>query len=326
MSRSLRRTAALSSAAAGAVAILGFGPASAVAAYCPDTGLRANARVQLWVNPNCQGASVTVPPSGNGDRPNFAAFLSSDGRTYNVDNSRSSLGFAAGNCVRVFDGANYGGEESALLCAGGSTAYYALMKFNDRVSSMRVCRASSTHHCSRTGAGVPAAPPPPPQGPPPAGAPATGGPIEGYHYQGARRCTGGAQPGALALLKYLQSRYIGRSLGIYNCRAVRGGRSRSVHSEGRALDWGLNANNRRQRAVAEEIVASLLATDGAGNRHALARRMGVQLIIWNRRVWSASRPNSGLRRYGGQNPHTDHIHIELNWPGARKATSVWAGR
>lgn len=105
---------------------------------------------------------------------------------------------------------------------------------------------------------------------------------------------------------------------IYNCRNIRGGSQKSLHAEGRALDWGLNVNNNVEEEEAQRLINEFLADDAS-----LARRMGIQEIIHNRRIWSSKYPESGLRPYNGENPHTDHIHIGLNWKGARKETSFW---
>jgi hypothetical protein len=56
---------------------------------------------------------------------------------------------------------------------------------------------------------------------------------------------------------------------------------------------------------------------------AMARATGVQYWIWNRHQYTVT--NTGVIRssYGGPNPHTDHIHIEINLAGSRLQTSYW---
>lgn len=148
-------------------------------------------------------------------------------------------------------------------------------------------------------------------------------PIEGYRYDATgTTCSGGPTPGALALRDELARRFAGRG-EIYNCRPVRGGQRLSLHGEGRAVDWYRSASDAAQAAEAQRIIDWLLGTDGQGNAHAVARRMGVQEIIWNRRIWSAGRHAEGWRDYGGTNPHTDHLHIGLNRAGAARQTSYW---
>jgi hypothetical protein len=51
--------------------------------------------------------------------------------------------------------------------------------------------------------------------------------------------------------------------------------------------------------------------------------MGIQELIWNRRIWTATYHAQGWRTYTGPDPHTDHIHIGLNRAGASKRTSFW---
>ena len=138
--------------------------------YCAHGVREAGARVKLWRDSNCGGPNVVVGESvAEGNRPDFRAFRDDQsGNTYNVDNSRSSLAIAPGNCVRLYDGVGYTGEVSNLLCTPPNPEDWGLFAFNDRVSSMRVCRTDRQDDC---GAGPVAPPPPPDQPPPPDGAP-----------------------------------------------------------------------------------------------------------------------------------------------------------
>ena len=174
----------------------------------------------------------------------------------------------------------------------------------------------------------------PPATPPTAVAPPTGpiplpqrfpeGDIEGYAaYAPQRLCDPSAKPGTLALRNLLLGNHPGtRNLGISRGCAVGG---QSEHKEGRALDWGVSAHRPQERDAAETVIAQMMATDAANNRHALARRMGVMYVIWNGRIWSAYRANEGWRTYNGSSPHTDHVHISLSWAGAEGLTSFWSG-
>jgi hypothetical protein len=57
-----------------------------------------------------------------------------------------------------------------------------------------------------------------------------------------------------------------------------------------------------------------------------AEAIGVQYIIWNRVQWTGSRKGRKDRDYTGPSPHTDHIHVELNLDGARRATPWFLNR
>lgn len=136
---------------------------SAGADPCAADAKAGFARVQLWKDAGCAGGSVIVPAERDDDRPNFALFRNHDGALYNVDNNRSSVAVADGFCVRLFDGRNYTGATSALLCARGATAYRNLGTLNDKGSSLRTCPAAQPAQCD--------APPPPAPGPSPTPAP-----------------------------------------------------------------------------------------------------------------------------------------------------------
>jgi hypothetical protein len=159
-------------------------------------------------------------------------------------------------------------------------------------------------------------------------------PIDDYAYDHATECRKRPTPGALALVDWLEHNATGVSWGIMRCENW--GRNRaSLHAEGRAVDWHLDAADPGDRREAHRLIDLLLATDGAGNPHALARRMGIQEIIWNRRSWwsgsdgmgpysacftDKGRPRKGVDR---TTAHRDHIHFGLSWRGARKRTSFW---
>ncbi len=153
-------------AASVVVVVFGPGAGSAMAgstAACPSGAAISWARVQLFAGANCSGAQMVVKADdGAPDRANFAAFRNWDGKTYNVDDTRSSLLIAAGTCVRMFDAPNFGGEASTNICATGGRLAWNLDRFDDRATSMRVCTTSNQGAC---GAGSP--PPPPAPQPPP---------------------------------------------------------------------------------------------------------------------------------------------------------------
>jgi len=43
-----------------------------------------------------------------------------------------------------------------------------------------------------------------------------------------------------------------------------------------------------------------------------AERIGAMHIITRRRIWSVERADEGVRYYGGDDPHTSHIHISFD--------------
>lgn len=58
------------------------------------------------------------------------------------------------------------------------------------------------------------------------------------------------------------------------------------------------------RADATDLLNWLLAADSYGNKHAMARRLGIMYIIWNKQIWSSYDASSGWRPYSGVSPHT----------------------
>jgi hypothetical protein len=154
-------------------------------------------------------------------------------------------------------------------------------------------------------------------------------PIEDYGYDDADHCVKTAQPGTRALLGWLGRNVRGESWGTVRCEKW-GPNEFSVHAEGRAIDWHLDARKPKERRAAMKLIDTLLATDNNGNEHALARRMGIQGIIFDCRSWWSGMDEMGTysacegnKRPDPTTAHRDHLHIELNWDGARKRTSFW---
>ncbi len=143
-------------------------------------------------------------------------------------------------------------------------------------------------------------------------------------YVGQKRCTPAPKPGTVAFANMLLRTYPrSRSLGISRSCKVGGA---SEHKEGRAFDWGMSAYSAVDRRQVKTLLAWLLKTDRYGNKYAMARRLGIQYMIWNHRIWGSYSASSGWRRYTGSNPHTDHVHFSLSWAGARKLSSFWHPR
>lgn len=149
--------------------------------------------------------------------------------------------------------------------------------------------------------------------------------------EAATKCIGGAlQPGLATLRQYILDRWSPPVTSITNravCRDIVGGSSISVHAEGRAIDIMISALDGQTLAVGDQIRDWLIIN---------STNLGMQRVIWNRYTWSANR--DGWRDYcagqctdegGDRNPHTDHLHVELNWEGAEQKTpffTVGAGR
>ncbi len=139
-------------------------------------------------------------------------------------------------------------------------------------------------------------------------------------WRGEEGCSGGFTKGAAALSTWIHRRYRNSSnIGGYDCRPNTADTSQnSLHAEGRALDWMISAGSAANR----KIVGRFIGRVSAGNWR-LGRAMGIQEIIWNRRIWTSGRHTEGWRAYTGPNPHTDHVHIGMNRAGASKRTSFW---
>jgi hypothetical protein len=161
--------------------------------------------------------------------------------------------------------------------------------------------------------------------------------IDEERYDAGRACRDQVPPGMKALQDWLEHNVRGESWGITRCERW-GRRSCSLHCEGRAIDWRLDAGVAKERRAAHRLIDTLLAADRNANVRALARRMGIQGLIFDCRAWWAGMDRLGdysycYRRNGElrdnldrTEAHRDHIHIELNWDGARKRTSFWRGR
>ena len=162
-------------------------------------------------------------------------------------------------------------------------------------------------------------------------------PIEDFRYDSATSCRKDVPKGTKELQSWLERNVRGESWGIMRCERLKND-DFSLHSEGRAIDWHLDAGVAKQRRAAMRLVRTLLAPDRNGNDAALARRMGVQGLIFDCKSWWSGMEDLGeysycYKRNGDlrngldrTQAHRDHIHIELNWPGARERTSFWHSR
>jgi hypothetical protein len=162
-------------------------------------------------------------------------------------------------------------------------------------------------------------------------------PIDDEVYDPATHCSGPQhRKGMVALQRWLEASRRGVFWGSYRCERW-GTHSASLHAEDRAIDWHLDVTNSADKAGARKLIDLLLAPDQAGNQHALARRMGVEELIWDCSYWSAGMDD--FQRYGvcyGRSGkprkhvdptagHRDHVHIGMTKRGAAGRTSYWAG-
>ncbi len=138
-------------------------------------------------------------------------------------------------------------------------------------------------------------------------------------YQKGVRCLSSALPGPVAFAKLLNATYGTHVYGILRTCAAE-------HGEGRALDWMLNAKDPASLALGNTITRWLAAPDSQGRQGAMARRLGINYIIWNRQQWKAWDPSRGWAPYYGVSSHTDHIHISFTWDGAYARNSWWTGK
>lgn len=153
-------------------------------------------------------------------------------------------------------------------------------------------------------------------------------------YEAQTSCRKAPRPGTVALAQWLRRAYpVTGSMGLMrNCRT--GGASE--HKDGRAFDWAADFRKKKTRKAAYRFIRRALATDSAGNEHALARRMGIMYMIYNDTIWAsyrdfAPRPylNSSCktkRKCSRTLRHRDHVHISLGHAGAAAQTSWYRSR
>lgn len=136
-------------------------------------------------------------------------------------------------------------------------------------------------------------------------------------WSGGRNCSGRMLAGTRELGDYLVANFNGaRSYQGYNCRQIRGSSGMSMHGTGRALDVfvpldGGQADNDKGDAIAAYLIEN-------------AEQIGIQLVIWDRSIWSVSRATRH-RSYGGAHAHHDHLHIELTPDASAKRTAFFNG-
>jgi hypothetical protein len=159
-------------------------------------------------------------------------------------------------------------------------------------------------------------------------------PIEASVYDPATHCSSKTRPGVVELRRWLEDNVRGVFWGSYRCEKW-SRHEASLHAENRAIDWHLDAGSPADRRVADELIDLFLAPDSGGNAQALARRMGVEELIWDCGYWAAGmaelqpyRPCFGKRGKPRRHvnvtvAHRDHVHIGVTRAGAAGRTSFW---
>lgn len=161
-------------------------------------------------------------------------------------------------------------------------------------------------------------------------------PVDELRYEHARGCRRSMSRGALALSQWLARNTRGEYWGGVRCERL-GRSSFSMHAEGRAVDWHLDARIAADRREGRRLLRLLFGADSQGNENALARRMGIIEAIWDCRYhgfWMRAGESKRYSPCAGANgrlrkavdpttAHRDHIHLSLSWSGARMRTSYW---
>lgn len=138
-----------------------------------------------------------------------------------------------------------------------------------------------------------------------------------------RRPSGGIRPGAKVLQRAILGRYPDAyDLGIYNPRDVCGNPwpgwrcSGSMHADGRAGDDGFPTRGHPDGHPAGHALAAELVR--------LAEALGIQEVIWARRIWTAKVPR--WRPYSGRSSHLDHVHWTITLAAAAALTAEKVAR
>ena len=143
-------------------------------------------------------------------------------------------------------------------------------------------------------------------------------------YQPQTKCHPKAQLGVLKFRALILKTYKGTGDdGIVRGCKVGG---TSEHKEGRAWDWAVSVKNAHQRAQVNALFKWLFATDAYGHKYAMARRLGIMYIIWNKKIWGTYSASSGWRPYscsGVTGCHQNHVHFSFSKAGASGKTSYW---
>lgn len=137
-------------------------------------------------------------------------------------------------------------------------------------------------------------------------------------YEYARGCIGRSEPGAVALMSWINRNYPkSKNWGVYACKSLSSGWS--IHAEGRALDVGYALVDGKANPDGYRLFSHLQSR---------ALQLGIQGIIWDRKIWT-NRGDARPYTSGGNNvtlAHVDHLHIELTRNAAKTLTPVKIGQ
>lgn len=159
--------------------------------------------------------------------------------------------------------------------------------------------------------------------------------LRGYFEEVPRGCKNVKRSGVSRFVSWLKRNTKRGSAGNrYRCENLGGGAGYSFHSDGRALDFSLNANKSGDYAQARRLIALLLARDRTGKGAALARRMGIIEIIWDCSYWAQSQVDEETGQTAFEQyflcptrstsiAHRNHIHFSFTRAGAAGQTSFW---
>lgn len=148
--------------------------------------------------------------------------------------------------------------------------------------------------------------------------------VQAGPWVGTDGCGGSLLEGSRVLREWITAYWPQvKSVGGYSCRRIAGTNTMSVHGTGRALDIMLPIDSTQPyEASADNELGDPLANWLLEH----ADELGIQLIIWDRKIWSSGRsPGERLYNYGGVHPHHDHIHMELNPEAAALGTPWFKG-
>ena len=134
----------------------------------------------------------------------------------------------------------------------------------------------------------------------------------------------GCQGGMKRLAAYLFDRFqVPRNLGCFNRASVAGG-GPSLHAEGRAQDFGVNAFDDAERAIGDALFVWAV-------QH--ADEIGLQEMLWRGAIWYYPRKNTehgwgdfqmaGVYGPAQKADHMSHVHLGVDADAGANWTTDW---